>query len=130
MLCDLDVSKKDHKRFNNAPEQVCNDCLLIFLSLIHIRYKVFSTKIMFEGVRFAPCTIYKSGKCLTLYHTIPTFNNLEKEAFSKTLWEKEKMLETSSHNVSTLRKTNLIFLFWSNTLSSANSFNLDKAKSL
>ena len=40
---------------------------------------------------------------LTLYHTIPTFNNLEKEAFLKPLWEKKKMLLTSiftfSHNV-------------------------------
>ena len=30
-----------------------------------------------------------------LYHTIPTSNDLEKEAFMKTLWEKEKMLVTS-----------------------------------
>ena len=40
---------------------------------------------------------------LTLYHTTATFNNPEKEALIKTLWEKEKMLVTSifsfSHNV-------------------------------
>ena len=40
---------------------------------------------------------------LTLYHTFKTFNDPEKEAFLKTLWEKEKMLVTSifsfSHNV-------------------------------
>ena len=41
---------------------------------------------------------------LTLYYTIPTFNDPEKVAFFlKTLWKKEKMLVTSifsfSHNV-------------------------------
>ena len=33
-----------------------------------------------------------SGKGLTLYHTILTFNNPEKQTFLKTLWKKEKML--------------------------------------
>ena len=32
---------------------------------------------------------------LTLYHTIPTFNDPVKRAFKKTLWKKEKMLVTS-----------------------------------
>ena len=32
---------------------------------------------------------------LTLYHTIPTFNDPEKESFWKHFWEKEKMLVTS-----------------------------------
>ena len=32
---------------------------------------------------------------LTLIHAIPTFNDLNKEAFKKTLLEKEKMLVTS-----------------------------------
>ena len=44
---------------------------------------------------------FSSGS-LTLYHTIPTLDNLRKEPFLK-LWEKEKMLVTSifsfSHNV-------------------------------
>ena len=35
----------------------------------------------------------------TLYHTIPTFNNLEKDVL-KTLWEKEKMLVTSIFSLS------------------------------
>ena len=41
--------------------------------------------------------------CLTLYHTIPTFNNPKEEGFGKHYGEKEKMLVTSifsfSHNV-------------------------------
>ena len=38
---------------------------------------------------------------LTLYHTIQTFNDPKVERLWKTLWEKEKMLVTSSfsHNV-------------------------------
>ena len=40
---------------------------------------------------------------LSYPHTIPTFNDPEKEGFLKTLWEKDKMLVTSifsfSHNV-------------------------------
>ena len=32
---------------------------------------------------------------LTLYHTIPTFNDPESEGLSKTLWGKEKMLVNS-----------------------------------
>ena len=40
---------------------------------------------------------------LTLFHTILTFNNPEKEAFWKALWVKEKILLTSvfsfSHSV-------------------------------
>ena len=35
------------------------------------------------------------GHALTLYHTIPIFNDPEIESFLKTLWEKEKMLVTS-----------------------------------
>ena len=31
---------------------------------------------------------------LTLYHTIPTFNNPEKRKLLNTFWEKEKMLVT------------------------------------
>ena len=40
---------------------------------------------------------------LTLYHTVPTFNNPRGRSLLKTLWEKEKMLVASifsfSHNV-------------------------------
>ena len=47
---------------------------------------------------------------LTLYHTIPTFNDPEEEEFLKTLREKEQMLATSIssffHNISTFPKTN------------------------
>ena len=43
------------------------------------------------------------GLVITPYHTILSFNNPVEEGFSKTLWEKEKMLVTSvfyfSHNV-------------------------------
>ena len=43
------------------------------------------------------------GNGLTHYHTILTFNAPEKQAFLKTLWEKEKMLVPSissfSHNI-------------------------------
>ena len=45
--------------------------------------------------------------CLTLYHTMPTFNDPTKEGFGKH-WEKENMLVTSifscSHSVSTLSR--------------------------
>ena len=47
-----------------------------------------------------PSSLHQS---LTLYHTVPTFNDLEKEAFWKHSGEKEKMLVSSifsfSHNV-------------------------------
>ena len=35
---------------------------------------------------------------LTLYHTIPTFNDREVEDLLKTLWEKEKMLVPEYQN--------------------------------
>ena len=35
------------------------------------------------------------GYTLTLYHTIPTFNDPQERSLLKTLWEKEKMLVTS-----------------------------------
>ena len=52
---------------------------------------------------------------LTLYHTIPTLNDPEKETFRKrTLWEKENMLVTSvfslSHNVFYQSKIEILFL--------------------
>ena len=51
---------------------------------------------------------------LTPYHTIPTFNDPEKESLFKTLWEKEKMLVTSifyfSHNVFNPSLTEFQFL--------------------
>ena len=41
------------------------------------------------------CPPKYSNTCnLSLYHTIPTFNNPDKEALFKILWEKEKMLVT------------------------------------
>ena len=45
--------------------------------------------------------------CLTLYHTILTFKDMEKIAFRKKLWEKEKMLVTSIFSFS----HNLFYLF-------------------
>ena len=50
---------------------------------------------------------------LTLYHTIQTFNDLEKEVL-KTLWEKEKMLVTSNK-----------FQVFGHFSSTANASNLD-----
>ena len=52
---------------------------------------------------------------LTLYYTIPTFNDPEHErGLLKTLWEKEKMLETSvfpfSQNI--FYPSQKEFLFW------------------
>ena len=48
-------------------------------------------------------TFTRTNDIIFLYHTIPTFNDLEKQNLLKTLWEKEKMLVTSffsfSHNV-------------------------------
>ena len=52
-------------------------------------------------------------KALTVYHTIPFFNNADKEAL-KTLWEKEKMQVTSIfsffHNVLYPFQNNFQFL--------------------
>ena len=70
---------------------------------------------------------------LTLYHTILTFNNIEKEEFRKTLLEKEKMLVTSifsfSQNVF-YPSLNKFQFFHSHFFSSANAFNLDQFKVL
>ena len=55
--------------------------------------------------RFLHCLPNKGlcDKGLTLYHTIPTFNDPQERYLLKTWWEKEKMLVTSifsfSHNV-------------------------------
>ena len=55
-----------------------------------------------------------SGNVLTLYHTIPTFNDPDKRSLLKTLWEKEKMLVTSifsfSHNDFYPSKKECLFL--------------------
>ena len=54
------------------------------------------------------------GNGLTLYHTIPTFNDFETGRLLKTLWEKEKMMVTSifsfSHNVFYPSQNKLQFL--------------------
>ena len=50
---------------------------------------------------FCTCTwvnvncLYQTSPCmvpLTLYHTTPSFGDIEKKAFSKTFWENDKML--------------------------------------
>ena len=75
--------------------------------------------------------ILSFGENLTFDHTILTFNDPKKEAFLKTLWEKEKMLITSifSTMFSTIPEPNLNFSFTS-ILSSANAFNMDRSKIL
>ena len=73
---------------------------------------------------------------LTLYHTISTFNDLEKkkekESLLKTLWEKEKMLVTSisslSHNVFYPSQEEFLFLIYLYFV--VNAFNLDQSKNL
>ena len=73
------------------------------------------------------------GKELTLYHTIPTFNNLEKEDFWKHCGKRQKCWQPTyspfSTMFSSLPKTNVNFLV-TPTLSSANAFNLDQSKTL
>ena len=60
---------------------------------------------------------------LTLYHTIPTFNDPEEEAWKKTVWEKEKML------FSTLSGREVIILATFDFLS-ANALKLVKSRYL
>ena len=71
--------------------------------------------------------ILSSGKELTLYHTIPTFDNPENEAFRKLCGKKGKMLVTSiffiSHNVYYHPEKNFCFKV-TFILSSANAFHL------
>ena len=71
-----------------------------------------------------------AGDNLTLYHTIPTFNDLEEETFGKHCGEKEKMLVTSifffSHNVFYHPQHKFQLFFFS----SANALNLDHSKVL
>ena len=72
------------------------------------------------------------SRCLTLYHTMLTFNEPEKEVL-KTSWEKEKMLVTSifffSKMFSILSEAEIVILPTFN-LSSANASSLDRAKIL
>ena len=74
------------------------------------------------------------GKRLTLHHTITTFNDPDREALLKTLWEKEKMLVTSissfSHNVLQPSKKQTSNFQSHFVLSSAHAFNLDQSKIL
>ena len=69
----------------------------------------------------------------TLYHTIRTFNNLEKEAFWKYCKKRRKSCQPAFYPFptmfSTLPKSN--FNFWVTfILSSTNDFNLDQCKNL
>ena len=64
--------------------------------------------------------------CLSLYHTVLTFNDLETRNLLKTLWEKEKMLVTSVLYCSQ-NKFHFSVTF---ILLSANAFNLDQYKIL
>ena len=70
---------------------------------------------------------------LTLYHTIPTFNDPKKDSFGKH-WEKEKMLVTNIFSFSrslfySIKERNhLILIIFS--LSSAKAFNLNKSNLL
>ena len=68
---------------------------------------------------------------LTLYHTIPTFNDPETEGFENVVGKKMKMLVFSPFPTmfSTLPKPNLNISF-TFILSSANAFNLDQSKIL
>ena len=76
----------------------------------------------------------KPGDFNTLYHTNRTFNNLEKEALMKTLWEKEKILVTSifsfSHNV--FYPSQHKYQFFTNIYLCRlqNAFNLDQSENL
>ena len=64
---------------------------------------------------------------LTLYQTIPTFNDLEQEDFRKHCEKKERMLVTRCF----LLFQNMISIFsFMFILSSANTFNLDQSKTL
>ena len=73
-----------------------------------------------------------SVKELTLYHTVPTFNDPEERALLKTLWEKKKWLPAFSSfptMFSILSRTNFaicINFIWS----SSNAFILDCSKIL
>ena len=66
--------------------------------------------------------------CLTLNHTIPTFNDHNDEGSGKTLWEKEKMLVTTVFSAQSRRE--IIILTSTSILSIANASNLDETKIL
>ena len=78
-------------------------------------------------------TLYIDKSISTHYHTIPTFDASEKEAFRKHCGKKKKMLVTSIFSFftmfSTLHKTNFKFSV-TFILSSAIPFNFDKPKIL
>ena len=69
---------------------------------------------------------------LTLYHTVPTFNNTEKKKASENIAEKQKMLVTCifsfSHNVF-FPETEIIILATFNLLS-AKALDMVKSKKL
>ena len=68
----------------------------------------------------------------TLYHTIPSFNNLEKNRLMKTLWDKEKMLVTSIFSFPHISYPSQNIFIFSVTfiLLSANASNLDQSNIL
>ena len=76
---------------------------------------------LFQFDRVKNFVVWLRVKCpytffsLTLYHTIPTFNNPEKENLLKTLWEKKKMPVTSifSFSCSVFYRSQQKFLFLS-----------------
>ena len=85
--------------------------------MIKVKYFLFGKELDYVGL----------NQDLTLYHTIPTFNDPGQEAFSK-LWEKKKMLVniifSFSHSVFYQSVTQ--FIIWITfKMSSANAFKLD-----
>ena len=73
------------------------------------------------------------GKGITFYCTTTTFNDPEKERFLKTLWERKKMLVSSSffsfpHFLPFPNQISIFGILF--ILSSANAFDLDKSKIL
>ena len=78
-------------------------------------------------------SVILSCKVNSLPHS-PHFYDLIKESFSKTLWEKEKMLVTSifsfSHNNFYPFQREFLYLSYIFNLSSASAFNLDQSKIL
>ena len=72
-------------------------------------------------------------KCLTLYHTIPTFNDPKEEAFGKHCGKRRKCWQPAFSPFPTvfsnLSKREIIICTTSNLLS-ASAFNLDEPKIL
>ena len=101
--CFEDPSKpvaKISKLFSCTCEHITISFIFFFFAEILLSQNSYTVSMWLEqNYSFYPY----SAQWFTLYHTIPTFNDPEKEKKMTTLWEKEKMLVTSifsfSHKV-------------------------------